>query len=408
MSKRFAGSKDRPIHRPAALFLTPEAPYPVAGGGPMRSASILEFLAQSYDVDVIVFREPGAPDPIPRFPAGLVKHITVIDLPFHSRDLHARALRNFRRFAKGIPPLVDRFSGFDQSIAATLKGRRYPLAIIEHFWCAGYGPLVHRHSDRVILDLHNVESVLLARCGQAARWPESMLLNRFAISCQRLESELLQAFSTLLVSSADDAAALNGFAGISKIIVCPNTIPLVALPSREKANEIVFSGNLEYHPNISAVSHFHRNIWPLLRDRWPGLAWRLMGKNHEKIKRRLTGDARIHVTGPVDNAVEELASAKLAVVPLLSGSGTRIKIIEAWAAGLPVVSTSLGAEGLPCRHGEHLLIANTPAQFAEAVSSVLTSDELSGKLARNGRRLYEEQLTWDSAWRALRHVTIEV
>ena len=404
MSKRFAGL----IDRPSALFLTPEVPYPVAGGGPMRSASILEFLAQSYHVDVIVFREPGAADPIPKFPAGLVKNITVIDLPFHSRDLHARALRNFRRFAKGIPPLVDRFSGFDADIAAALKGRRYSLAIIEHFWCAGYGALVHQHSDRVILDLHNVESVLLARCGKAARWPESMLLNRFAQSCRRLESEQLQAFSMLLVSSQDDAAALSGFANGAKVTVCPNTIPLVVLPHREKANEIVFSGNLEYHPNISAVSHFHRNIWPLLRDRWPGLAWRLMGKNHEKIKRRLTGDVRIRVTGPVDNAVEELASAKLAVVPLLSGSGTRIKIIEAWAAGLPVVSTSLGAEGLPCRHGEHLLIANTPAQFAEAVSSVLASSDLSNRLARNGRRLYEEQLTWDSAWRALRHATIEV
>ena len=408
MSNRFADSLDRPIHREEALFLAPEAPYPLAGGGPMRSASILECLAQSYDVDVIVFREPDAVDPILKFPAGLVKNITVIDLPFHSRDLHARALRNFRRFAKGIPPLVDRFSGFDTRIAAALKGRRYALAIIEHFWCAGYGALIQQHSDRVILDLHNVESVLLARCGQAARWPESMLLNRFAQSCKRLENELLRAFSMLLVSSGDDAAALSGFANGARVMVYPNTIPLVALPLREKANEIVFSGNLEYHPNVSAISHFHQNIWPLLRDRWPGLAWRLMGKNHEKIKRRLTGDARIRVTGPVENAVVELASAKLAVVPLLSGSGTRIKIIEAWAAGLPVVSTSLGAEGLPCRHGEQILIANTPAQFAEAVSSVLASSELSNRLARNGRRLYEEQLTWDSAWRALRHATIEV
>ena len=408
MSKRFAGSKDRTLRRPAALFLTPEAPYPVTGGGPMRSASILEYLAQNYDVDVIVFREPGAADPIPKFPSGLVKRITVIDLPFHSRDLHARALRNFRRFAKGVPPLVDRFSGFDANVAAALKGRRYGLAMIEHFWCAGYGPLVHQHSKRVILDLHNVESVLLARCGQAARWPESMLLNRFAVSCQRLESELLQSFSLLLVSSEDDAAALRGSANGAQVTVCPNTIPLVALPRREKANEIVFSGNLEYHPNLSAISYFQRNIWPLLRDKWPGLAWRLMGKNHEKIKQRLAGDTRIHVTGPVDNAVEELASARLAVVPLLSGSGTRIKIIEAWAAGLPVVSTSLGAEGLPCRDGEQLLIANSPAEFADAVSSVLASEELSTRLAQNGRRLYEEQLTWDSAWRALRHATIVV
>jgi len=235
-----------------------------------------------------------------------------------------------------------------------------------------------------------------------------MVMKRFANSCQRLESELLQAFSSLLVSSREDAAAIAEFSGAPKVIVCPNTIPLVPLPDREKTEEIVFSGNLEYHPNVSAVSHFHQRIWPLLRDRWPDLRWRLVGKNHEKMQRRFLGDPRIRLTGPVDNAVTELASARLAVVPLLSGSGTRIKIIEAWAAGLPVVSTSLGAEGLPGIPGEHLVIADTPEQFACAVSSVLESGELRRQLAQNGRALYERELTWESAWRALRHATIEV
>jgi glycosyltransferase involved in cell wall biosynthesis len=404
MSKRSKDSKGRP----AALFLTPEAPYPIAGGGPMRSASILEFLASSYEVDVIVFREPGAPDPVGRFRPGLVKNIFVIDLPFHSRELHARALRNLRRFAKGIPPLVDRFSGFDTRIVSALEGRQYRTAILEHFWCAGYGSLVRQHADRVILDLHNIESVLLARCAQAARWPESMMLKRFATSCKRLESQLLQVFFSLLVSSQADADLLSGLLDKSKVIVCPNTIQMVPVPHREKADEIVFSGNLEYHPNISAVSYFHQKIWPLLRERWPDLSWRLLGKNHEEIKQRLIGDSRIRVTGPVDNAIEELASAKLAVAPLLSGSGTRIKIIEAWAACLPVVSTSIGAEGLPGIHGEHLLIADTPVQFADAVSSVLASQELRDRLARNGRKLYEQELTWESAWSTLRHAIIEV
>src|SRR4051812_9620578 len=118
MSKQSADS----IARPAALFFTPEAPYPMAGGGPVGSAFVLEFLAQHHDVDVIVFREPGAPDPAPLFPAGLVRSIFVIDLPFHSRDFSARALRNFRRFRKGVPPLIDRFSGFDEKVQAALQG----------------------------------------------------------------------------------------------------------------------------------------------------------------------------------------------------------------------------------------------------------------------------------------------
>lgn len=374
----------------------------------MRSASVLEFLAQTHAVDVVVFREPSAPDPASAFPDGLVRNIFVVDLPFHSREFYARALRNLRRYATGVPPLVDRFSGFDGLIASALRGRRYRLAVLEHFWCAAYGPLIREHCDRVILDLHNVESILLARCATAASWPESAILKRFATSCNKLESELLPVFSSLLVSSQADADALAGTSGAAEAIVCPNTIPLVPMPERFKTHEIVFSGNLEYHPNISAVSHFHQRIWPLIRKEWPDVKWRLVGKNHEAMRRRFSGDSRIHVAGPVENAIDALAPCQVAIAPILSGSGTRIKIIEAWAAGLPVVSTSLGAEGLPGRHGEHLLLADTPGEFALAVSSVLRSEELRERLGRNGRALYERELTWESAWRALRRVTIEV
>ncbi len=394
--------------RPTALFLTPEAPYPVMGGGPLRSASILEFLVQTHDVDVVVFREPGAPDPKPAFPPGLVQNIFVIDLPFHSKSRPARALRNLRRFAIGVPPLVDRFSGFDAQVASALLGRTYRLGIIEHFWCAAYGPLLQAQCERVLLDLHNVESILLARCAATAHWPESIVLKRLAASCKRLESKSLPLFSGLLASSQNDADALAPAANGVRVMVCPNTIPLASLPKPGKANDIVFSGNLEYHPNVSAAAHFYKKIWPLLRKQWPAITWRLIGKNHLAMKRQFAGDSRIHVTGPVDNAVEALASSKVAVVPLLSGSGTRIKIVEAWAAGLPVVSTSLGAEGLPGRHGEHLLIADTPEDFARAVSSLLGDEELLERLGRNGRMLYERELTWESAWKALRHVIIEV
>ena len=121
---------------------------------------------------------------------------------------------------------------------------------------------------------------------------------------------------------------------------------------------------MEYHPNQLAVRFFRREIWPRLRDRWPGLAWRLVGKNPEAVRQFTSGDPRIEVQGQVDDAIAELARARVAVVPLLAGSGTRLKILEAWAAGLPVVSTTLGAEGLPARDGEHLLLADGAAAFA--------------------------------------------
>jgi glycosyltransferase involved in cell wall biosynthesis len=149
------------------------------------------------------------------------------------------------------------------------------------------------------------------------------------------------------------------------------------------------------------VRFFRTEVWPLLRERWPGLVWRLVGKNPGAVSRFTSGDPRIEVNGQVDDAVRELARARLAVVPLLAGSGTRLKILEAWAAGLPVVSTTLGAEGLPVRDGEELLLADGGPAFAAAVTRVLESTNLRRQLGQTGRRLLEKEFTWDAVWKKL-------
>jgi glycosyltransferase involved in cell wall biosynthesis len=158
---------------------------------------------------------------------------------------------------------------------------------------------------------------------------------------------------------------------------------------------------LGYHPNISAVRFFRRQVWPRLRQRWPALVWRLLGKNPEAVRRWTSRDPRIEVHGPVCDAVQELAHAKVAVVPILAASGTRLKILEAWAAGLPVVSTLLGVEGLPVENGCHVLLADQGADFAEAVSRLLESRDLQQKLGQAGRRLLESRFTWEKAWESL-------
>jgi glycosyltransferase involved in cell wall biosynthesis len=185
------------------------------------------------------------------------------------------------------------------------------------------------------------------------------------------------------------------------VTVYRNALPWTPLPPRVEEDAIVFSGNMEYHPNISAVRFFRGEVWPGLRERWPGLVWRLVGKNAWAVRRYTSGDPRIEVKGEVDDAIGELARAKVAVVPLLAGSGTRLKILEAWAAGVPVVSTSLGAEGLPVRDGEHLLLADGAAAFADAVSRLLACTELRERLGSAGRLLMEKEFTWETAWKNL-------
>ncbi len=385
----------------SALLLTPEAPYPLAGGGALRTASILQYLADRYELDVIVFREPGAADPRNAFPNGLVRQIDVIELPYHRKDPITRGLRNLRRLLRGAPPLVDRFARSGSVIQELVAGREYSLGVLEHFWCARYGRVLRDVCERVVLDLHNVESVLLTRCAQAGGWANAAAMHRFSHACRKLEQRYLADFDLLLVSSEVDRGFTSAIAPTVRTAVYPNAIPLVAQPRVAQRNAVVFSGNLEYHPNAGAIRYFYDRIWPLLRERLPDVEWHIVGKNPRALPQRVVDDPRVRVIGAVEDAVKAIACCRCAVVPLLAGSGTRIKIIEAWAAGVPVVSTTVGAEGLPCTPGEHLLIADLPADFVRAVTSVLEFPELGAALGRNGRELYEAKLTWNAAWENL-------
>ncbi|MGO9255554.1 MAG: glycosyltransferase family 4 protein [Bryobacteraceae bacterium] len=388
----------------SALVLAPEAPYPLAGGGALRTASLLHYLAQTHSVDLLVFRQPGAPDPAGFLPPGLVRRILVLDLPPHRRGLAARTLRNAARMARRSPPLVDRFSGFAGAIAHQLEGRRYDIGVVEHFWCAPYWDQLAPLCGRTVLNLHNIESELHRSCAGAEGGPAGFAHRLFRQASLDLERHWLPRYSRVLTASENDAARARAIAPSARVSVYPNAIPATPLPPCADPGEpdaVAFSGNLEYHPNLSAVRFFRREVWPQLRSRWPNLVWRLIGKNPGAVRNLTSGDPRIQVTGPVEDAVRELARARVAVVPLLSGSGTRFKIIEAWAAGLPVVSTSLGAEGLPVRDGDTILLADTGPAFAAAVSRLLGSPDLRQALGSRGRMLVEQQFTWESVWRML-------
>jgi glycosyltransferase involved in cell wall biosynthesis len=394
---RLPASPGGPLPRPSALFLSAESPYPAIGGGPLRSASLLEFLAQRYDVDVTLFNEKQSPDPRIFFPGGRVRRISVIDLPYHSKSTLARYGRGAWRLAANRPPLLDRFSGFERQIATAVGRETYDLAVVEHIWCAPYIKQIRPLARRVLLDAHNIESVWHDRVARTGGALQAIAFRRFARACRRFERHWLPQFDAVIVTSEEDAKHAAG----ARTVIYHNAMPSVDRPVRKEEEVIVFTGNLEYQPNITAVEHFHEKIWPLLRERVPDLVWRIAGKNPDGIARFINGDARIHVIGPMEDAIATLASAKVAVVPLLSGSGTRFKIIEAWAAGTPVVSTRLGAEGLPYNAGEHLLICDDPGEFAEAVAFLLEAPEARAQLAEAGRRLYETSFTWDVAWSTL-------
>lgn len=367
----------------------------------MRSAAMLNYLASRYSVDAVFFRQGDGADPSASVPWGLLRNTWTVEIPRHRKGLAAKTARNMRRFLMRRPPLVDRLSGHESRIAELLAGRRYALGVIEHFWCAPYQPVLAACCNRVALNLHNIESVLFDRRAATSSWPISFVQKQFAAASRRLELQWLTRFDVVLAATAKEARLAAQMAPGGKVVVYPNTLPWLKMPETRREKAVVFSGNLEYDPNRAAVRYFQRRIWPVLRRLHPDLQWWVIGRNPEAVGHYLNGDRRIRVIGEVDDAVAAMAPARVSVVPLLAGSGSRFKILEAWAAGVPVVSTRIGAEGLPARHGEELLLADGEEEFASAVSAILESEDLLARLKRGGRSLYEREFTWEKGWEAL-------
>ncbi|HBY59137.1 MAG TPA: hypothetical protein DEH78_04905 [Solibacterales bacterium] len=384
-----------------AFVLSPECPWPAAGGGAVRTASIVEFLAQRYEVDMALFRLHGEPDLRWAFPQHLLRRAEWIDLPRTSKSTLPRAARNVWRALRRRAPLVDRFAGQHARLSQLTAGYHYRLGVCEHLWTAPYAAVLSPCCQTLVLDLHNVESRLYETHAAAESFPRSTLSAAFARSSSALERQWMPCFDVILAASEADASLARRLAPNARVHVYPNALPLVPRPAVEPEHVIVFSGNLEYHPNLTAIRFFRDHVWPGLKLRWPQLRWRLIGKNPDAARPLLAGDSRVEFTGPLRDAVPEIARGQVAIVPLLSGSGTRVKILEAWAAGTPVVSTKLGAEGLRATDKEHLLLADTGEAFAAAVNTLLTSERRCEELGAAGRRHYERHFTWTAAWERL-------
>ncbi|MCC7342456.1 MAG: hypothetical protein IT170_15350, partial [Bryobacterales bacterium] len=215
--------------RPRAFFLTPESPYPMVGGGALRSASILEYLLPRYETDVFCFVQHDSAGNPPRgsgFRPQGVDRWTNQALPFHSKALLPRSLRNVSRLVRDVPPLVDRFAGFGDALRAAIDGRRYDVAIVEHFWCASYAEILRPACDRLVIDLHNIESVWHERSAVEGGAAARAVHTRFARAAAALEARLLPKFDLALVTSKPDGHFLRDRFRNLPVAIVKNTIPM--------------------------------------------------------------------------------------------------------------------------------------------------------------------------------------
>jgi glycosyltransferase involved in cell wall biosynthesis len=256
----------------------------------------------------------------------------------------------------------------------------------------------------VVLLAHNVEHVIWRRLAQTERlpWRRALLAIEWR-KMRRYEARACARADLTLALSEVDRALLLAHAPGARISAIPTGVDAAYFAPdghAERTGQIVFTGSMDWYPNEDAVRHFIDAILPLVRREAPEAGFQVVGRNPSRALRRLATRAGVEITGTVPDVRPYLAEASVCVVPLRIGSGTRLKIFEALAMGKAVVSTPVGAEGLPVVPGTHLLSASAPGEFAGSVVSLLHDPVRRRALGTAGRRLVEERHSWARAARA--------
>jgi len=293
-------------------------------------------------------------------------------------------------------------------LAGLLQSHKFDIAQVEGVHLMEYLPIIRNApgSPSILVDWHNIESEIMLRFAKTTgNWAKKIAAIRTAKLIERAEDQLLDTCATHTVTSERERRKLLARRPKVNAHVIPNGVDTSSYAPekiaesrhqnnrRNSRNSILFVGYMNYHANIDAVRWFCREAWPAIRRSHPDLQFTIVGRDPAPEVRALESD-HVHVTGTVEDVRPFYASAVAAVVPLRSGSGTRLKILEAMAAGVPVVSTRLGAEGIDAEDNVHLLLADSRLEFASAIARIVLSAETRNRLAGAGRDLVTDRYDW--------------
>jgi glycosyltransferase involved in cell wall biosynthesis len=263
---------------------------------------------------------------------------------------------------------------------------------------------------RWILDEHNIE-FRITQTAAAATNDASGLYRVYAgrewRRRQREEIAAWRSMDLVMTTSEDDRRTVNSFAPNVMTRVIPNGVDVAyyspsAVDSARATAALVFVGDMRYRPNSDAIIWFCRQIWPKVLRELPDATLTVVGRKDSSV-RPIEGTKNVHFTGWVVDTRPYLRSSALAVVPLRAGSGTRLKVLESLAMGIPVLSTPKGYEGLEVTPGKHLVSAEGADRFASAILQVLRDPERYRAVGLAGRRLVESRYSWNTITRTLEH-----
>ncbi len=366
---------------------------PVDTGGKIRSYNLLRFLAQTKDHEVKLLSYYGGRRD-PEYEAGLVKEIPGSEIIYTAApDSNAveRGLDYLRRLPQRAPYAVSKFThpAVQARVAGWLSSGRFDVAVCDFLSASWNFPA--RLPVPCVLFQHNVESSLWQRMAAVESNPLKKL--SFAIESAKMtryERATLGRFHHIIAVSEHDRRQMLQMNPACEITVVPTGVDTqkfnVAPAASAKPPRVVFTGSMDWEPNVDAVDYFCSQIWPRIRAEFPDAIFQIVGRNPFAKVRRLASES-VEVTGTVPSVAEYLEKASVVIVPLRIGGGTRLKIFEAMAMGKALVSTSIGAEGLEVEHGRDLLLADDASSFADAVVLLLRDAAIRRKFEQAAVRL---------------------
>ncbi|CAN5541274.1 glycosyltransferase family 4 protein [soil metagenome] len=314
------------------------------------------------------------------------EHATGRKLADHALSILSRKAYTLRTYSS---------RAYRARIGAVLAERRPDLVHLDSLDLASYLPLFE--GLPVVCTHHNIESKLLRRRAESRAYPLRGYLALQADWVAEVEQYWCPRVALNVTVSDQDGAELLRLAPGSRVEVIPNGVDTARFqPRRGSEDGIAFVGGANWFPNTDALDFFTSEILPLIRAGGANPRVRWIGRSSPAQQAHFASKAGIELTGYVDDWRPFVADAACYVVPLRVGGGTRLKILDAWAMGKAVVSTSVGCEGLEARDGDNILIRDTPEAFAQAVGVVLRDTALRSRLGESARRTVEQHYGWDS------------
>lgn len=383
------------------LFLTPQLPYPPRQGTALRNWGLLSGLARRHEVWLLSFAEPG--EAVHPALAAACHRVETVPVP-------ARTMRD--RLASlawsGLPDMAWRLwsEAFLGRLTGWLGETRFDAVQVEGIELARYGvsilPSLRAAGSRLVFDDHNCEYLLQRRAYETDRrnprrwhaaaysWVQSRRLMAFERQAAR------SADATLVVSSQDAASLQRLDPGIRATVIA-NGIDVdhyAGYPIAEDGPDLVFTGKMDFRPNIDAMMWFGAEVWPQVKAARPDARLWIAGQRPSRRLDGLRADPRVTVTGSVEDIRSVIARAAVYIAPLRVGGGTRFKLLEAMAMRRAIVSTRLGAEGFEVESGREMILADTAASFADAVLDLLGDPARRAALGERGQAFARARYDW--------------